>query len=221
MPLSFSEYVRLYNIEPELHPGEIEELFEKYIVTGGFPPSINEYPYDDILSAYIGEIVRYGRSLEIAREVLSSIISTSPSSASYRALATRTSGYSYKVVQSYIEFFCDLYLINVAYLRQRRRILYRREKKFFFRDPLLLQLFSDWTGTPYLESALYEQIVQEHMFRKYGKVYYYRNAYEIDVVVDSLRVEVKAGKPHRRYPKNVQVVDREKLLFFLLELYNS
>jgi len=59
------------------------------------------------------------------------------------------------------------------------------------------------------------------MFRKYGKVYYYRNAYEIDVVVDSLRVEVKAGKPHRRYPKNVQVVDREKLLFFLLELYNS
>ncbi len=37
------------------------------------------------------------------------------------------------------------------------------------------------------------------MFRKYGKVYYYRNAYEIDV----------------------QVVDREKLLFFLLELYNS
>ncbi len=31
------------------------------------------------------------------------------------------------------------------------------------------------------------------MFRKYGKVYYYRNAYEIDVVVDGLRVEVKAG----------------------------
>jgi len=219
MPLSFSEYIEIYGIDrPELYPEDVEEIFEKYVLTGGFPPSINEHPYGDILSAYIGEIVRHGKSLEVSREVLSAIISTSPSSTSYRALATKTSGYSYKVVQNYIEFFRNLYLIGTAYLKQNKKILYRREKKFFFRDPLLLQIFSDWTGVPSLESALYEQIVQEHLYRKYGEIYYSKNRYEIDVIVNNVRIEVKAGKPDRRYPKNVQIIDRKKLPFFLLKI---
>ncbi len=219
MPLTFPEYVSVHGLhEPELYPGKVEELFARYLSTGGFPPSINEHPYSEILSAYIGEIVRFGRSLEVAKEVLSALISASPSPMSYRSLAAKTSGYSYKVVQNYIEFFRDLYLVGVAYLKQGGKILYRREKKFFFRDPLLLHLFSDWTGTPSLESALYEQVVQEHLYRKYNEIYYYKNAYEIDVIADGLRIEVKAGKPHRRYPRRVQVVDKDQLPFFLLKI---
>ena len=83
---------------------------------------------------------------------------------------------------------------------------------------MLLRLFSAWTGTRCLDSAVYEHVVQEHVYRKYGKVYYYRDAYEIDVVADNLKVEVKAGKPHRRYPRGVKVVDEEQIPFFLLEL---
>ncbi len=219
LPLSFPEYIKLHKISrPKLYPREIRELFEKYLETGGFPPSINRQPVEDIFSAYIGEIVRHGRSLEITREVISALISSTPSAISYRALASKTSGYSYKVVQSYLEFFQNLYLLGVAYLKQGKRIRYRREKKFFFRDPLLLRLFSAWSGVPYLESAIYEHVVQEHVYRRYSEVYYYRNAYEIDVVADTLKVEVKAGKPHRKYPRNVIVIDREQLPFFLLEL---
>jgi len=219
MPLSFPQYVWIHGLsQPKLRVGEVHRLFVKYLETGGFPSSINNQPIEDILSAYIGEMVRHGRSLEIAREVMSALISSAPSAVSYRALASKTSGYSYKVVQRYLEFFQDLYLLGVAYLREGGKVWYRREKKFFFRDPLLLRLFSAWTGTRCLDSAVYEHVVQEHVYRKYGKVYYYRDAYEIDVVADNLKVEVKAGKPHRRYPRGVKVVDEEQIPFFLLEL---
>jgi len=219
LPLSFPEYVRVHGLDKsELYHEKIRRLFDKYLDTGGFPPSINGQPIEDIFSAFIGEILRQGRSLEITREVISALISSAPSATSYRALATKTSGYSYKVVQNYLELLIDLYLINVAYLRQGNKVYYRKEKKFFFRDPLLLRLFSAWSGTPFIESAIYEHIVQEHIFRKYGKVFYRKNAYEIDIVTDELRIEVKAGKPHRRYPRNVKVIDRDQIPLFLLKL---
>jgi len=219
MPLSFPQYLKIHGLkEPELHRGKVRRLFAKYLETGGFPPSINHQPVEDILSAYIGEIVRHGRSLEIAREVMSALISSAPSAVSYRALASKTSGYSYKVVQSYLEFFQDLYLLGVAYLKEGKKVWYRREKKFFFRDPLLLNLFSAWAGTKYLESAIYEHVVQEHVYRRFGEIYYYRNAYEIDVVADTLKIEVKAGKPHRKYPRRVEIIDEDQIPFFLVEL---
>ena len=65
---------------------------------------------------------------------------------------------------------------------------------------------------------LFEWIVQEHLFRKFGEIYYYRNSYEIDCIAGNLRVEVKAGKPHRRYPKNVTILSEEDIPRFLLEL---
>jgi hypothetical protein len=34
-----------------------------------------------------------------------------------------------------------------------------------------------------------------------------------------LKVEVKAGKPHRKYPKNVIVLEEEDIPRFLVELY--
>ena len=125
MPLSFPQYVWIHGLsQPKLRVGEVHRLFVKYLETGGFPSSINNQPIEDILSAYIGEMVRHGRSLEIAREVMSALISSAPSAVSYRALASKTSGYSYKVVQRYLEFFQDLYLLGVAYLREGGKVWY-------------------------------------------------------------------------------------------------
>ncbi|CAB49810.1 ATP-binding protein [Pyrococcus abyssi] len=222
MPLSFSEYIEIMGIKkPELHREKVLKLFEDYLTTGGFPPSINGFPMEDLLGAYIGELVRFGKSLEIARETFAAIIRSSPSATSFRALAGMTSGYSYKVIQDYVEFFTELYILGIAYLKQGNQIMYRREKKFFFRDPLLAKLFAMWSGMELREDALYEWIVQEHVYRRFGEVYYYRNSYEVDVVAKNLRIEVKAGKAHRRYPRNVIVLEREDIPFFLLELLNE
>ena len=136
---------------------------------------------------------------------------------SYRAIASETSGYSYKIVQEYLEFFKDLYIIGVAYLKSDK-IYYRKEKKFFFRDPLLLRLFAFWSGTKFVESAIFENVVQEHLYRKFNEIYYFKNRYEIDCVADKLKVEVKAGKPHRKYPRNVVILEREDIPEFLIKL---
>ncbi len=219
MPLSFPEYVKVMGLErPELRREKVLKLFDAYLTTGGFPASINGLPMEDLLGAYIGEIVRFGKSLEIAEETLSALIRSAPSATSFRALAGMTSGYSYKVVQDYIEFFTELYILGIAYLKQGNQVLYKRKKKFFFRDPLLARLFALWSGTELKEDALYEWVVQEHLHRRFGEVYYYRNSYEVDAVAGDLKVEVKAGKAHRKYPKNVRVLEKEEVPSFLLEL---
>ncbi|ASJ07718.1 AAA family ATPase [Thermococcus siculi] len=219
MPLSFPEYTKVRGIKkPRLESERANKLFEEYLQTGGFPGSINGLPMDELLGAYIGEFVRFGKSLEIAKETFAALIRSAPSATSFRALAEMTSGYSYKVVQDYIEFFRELYIVGISYLKQGNQVLYKREKKFFFRDPLLARLFSTWSGAELGEDALYEWVVQEHVFRKFGEVYYFRNGYEVDVIADNLKIEVKAGKSHRKYPRNVRVLEREDVPFFLLEL---
>jgi len=39
-----------------------------------------------------------------------------------------------------------------------------------------------------LDSALYEWIVQSHLKRRFGGVYYYRNSLEIDVIAGNLKI---------------------------------
>jgi len=109
----------------------------------------------------------------------------------------------------------------LAYLKEGNRVLYKREKKFFFRDPLLARLFAAWSGVELREETIYEWVVQEHLYRKFGGVYYYRNSYEIDAMAGNLKVEVKAGKAHRKYLRNVIVLEREDVPFFLLELWEE
>lgn len=221
LPLNFKEFLNVHGIKKwKLHYDEVLELFDKYLQVGGFPGSINGMPVDDILGSYVGEFVRFGKSLEIMKEVFSSLMLTIPSATSFRSLAEKTSGYSYKVVQDYLEFLRDLYVLEFAYLKEGSRILYKREKKIFFRDPLLLRLFSLWSGTKPVESAIYENIVQEHLYQKFGEIYYYRDRYEIDAIANGLKVEIKAGKAHRRYPQNVVVLEKEDIPRFLIELFS-
>ncbi|ADC66531.1 DEXX-box atpase [Ferroglobus placidus DSM 10642] len=220
LPLSFKEYVEVHGVKNyKLEYDRVVELFKKYLETGGFPLTINGFSSSHILNAIIGEIVRFRKSLEIAKETLASLISKMPSAVSFRAIAQDTSGYSYKTVQEYLEFFKNLYVLDFAYLKQGSRVLYRKERKVFFRDPLLLNVFSAWSNTSYLYSALIENVVQEHLYRKFGEIYYYRNSYEIDCIADDLKVEVKAGKPHRRYPRDVIVLSDEEIPKFLIELF--
>jgi len=218
LPLSFKQYVEVHGVRKyKLQYDEVLKLFEKYLETGGFPSSINDLPLDNILNGFVGEFIRFRKSLEISKEVFASLIGKIPSSMSYRAIASETSGYSYKIVQEYLEFFKDLYIIGVAYLKSDK-IYYRKEKKFFFRDPLLLRLFAFWSGTKFVESAIFENVVQEHLYRKFNEIYYFKNRYEIDCVADKLKVEVKAGKPHRKYPRNVVILEREDIPEFLIKL---
>jgi len=220
LPLNFKEFVEVHGIRNyKLEYDRVLELFKRYLEVGGFPLTVNGFSSSHILNAIVGEVVRFGKSLEIAKETFASLISKIPSALSFRTIAQDTSGYSYKTIQEYLEFFKNLYVLDFAYLKQGSKVLYRKERKIFFRDPLLLNVFSAWSNTSYLYSALVENVVQEHLYRKFGEIYYYRNSYEIDCIAGDLKVEVKAGKPHRRYPKGVIVLNDEEIPKFLIELF--
>ncbi len=117
-----------------------------------------------------------------------------------------------------MEIFENMYLLKIVYWKGSGKIKFRKEKKIFFRDPLLLRAAAFWTSTEFLESALYEHIVQEHLYRKFGEIYYYKNKYEIDCIANNLKIEVKAKKPHRKYPENVIVLDEKNIPMFLMKL---
>jgi len=222
LSLSFPEYVRVKHKEKKLPDSLLTKEFKKYLTTGGFPLSINlgEKAYGDMLSAFESEFVKADLDIETCYQIISSLLEKIPSSLSYQAVGGDI-GISYKTVEYYLKVLRYLYVLELAYWKHNNKISFRKEKKIFFRDPFLYHTFSFWTGKKFLDSALYEGVVQEHLLRKFGEIYYYRNYYEIDCIANKLKIEVKAGKPHRQYPRNVKVLEEEEIPKFLFDLFKN
>jgi predicted AAA+ superfamily ATPase len=232
-PLTFNEFLAVHGLRLKLsgnlkkdfvlakaYASEIEKLFKKYLMVGGFPLSINQDPRakEYFLHSIENELIRADKNLNLVREIITSIFRKAPSPLNYSTIAKDTSGYSYKTVAEYLETMKNLFIIDYAYLRQDDKVVYRKEKKFFFIDPFIADCFSSLYGEAFLEAALYEWLVQTHLKRKYGEVYYFRNSYEIDCLARNLKIEVKAGKAHRKYPKGAEIIDKEDLPFFLVAI---
>ena len=229
-PLSFREFLEVHGVKVKttgdankdakkaaVQEEEIKRAFGDYLKKGGFPLSINGDPRaeEDFIRAFEGEILRLGRSVSLSREVLSSIFKKAPSPLGYTTISKDTSGYSYKTVAEYLELLKSLLILDLARCKEREKILHRKEKKVFFIDPFMARSLSLWSGQEFLKGALYEWVVQSHLSRKFGEVFYFRNSYEIDCMAADLKIEVKAGKPHRKYPKSVEVLDEDTLPIFL------
>jgi predicted AAA+ superfamily ATPase len=231
LPLTFREFLEIKgveiksdgNIESDMKSlwkieDKIMEEFKNYLKCGGFPLSINEDPTAEtqLIASIESELLRAGKSLELTQAIISSILRKAPSPLSFSTIG-KDVGVSYKTVQEYIETLQRLFVLSSA-LFKHNGIKWRKERKFFFLDPFLAKTLSIWTGEKYLESAFYEWLVQAHLKRKFNSVYYFRNKFEIDCIANNLKVEVKAGKPHRSYPKDVLVLDEKNLPLFLAVL---
>ena len=232
LPLTFKEFAEVHGVkiplsgnlerdiaEAKLYQDKLEDLFKQYLKLGGFPLSINrdERAPEYLLLALEGELLRLGKSPQIAKAIISSIMRKAPSPLSYSAIA-KDIGVSYKTVEDYIQTLRKLFLLEIAYHKEGKRILWRKEKKIFFLDPFIANTLAEWACETPLQASIYEWVTQAHLHRKYGEVYYYRNAYEIDCIARNLKIEVKAGKPHRKYPKNTITLTQEDIPPFLYAL---
>ena len=229
LPLSFREFAEVHGLRFELsgrleddmvllslHKQELTGLFEVYMKLGGFPLSVNRDTRAEeyFLSGLEGEVLRAGRSWPLSRGILASVMRKAPSPISFSAIGADV-GVSYKTAEDYLELFRRLFLIEMAPLRAADRVLWRREKKIFFLDPFAARTIAAWCGVRPLEASLYEWVIQAHGVRRFGEVFYYRNTYEVDCIFGGLALEVKAGKPHRRYPKGVKILEYEDIPVFL------
>ncbi len=219
LPLSFPEFLEVVGVDSK-KDHEIQEIFEEYTLSGGFPKPINKiFSEDEFIKAFEREIVSLDKSIELAKKIISTLFDMVPSALSYHSIAQKL-GISHKTVESYIEMFQDLFLAKVIYWKDRE-VSFRKEKKIMFRDPFITRAFALWCRKEVRKDFLYEWIVQEHLYRKFGEIYYYKNSYEIDAIADNLKVEVKVGKPHRRYPKSVIVLEEEDIPRFLVKLFEK
>ncbi|AFA38809.1 putative ATPase (AAA+ superfamily) [Pyrobaculum oguniense TE7] len=218
LPLDFPAYVEVHGVDPR-EPAAVAQLFEEYLETGGFPKAINRHPdaVDAVRDAAVSETYRHGRSPQLLKDILGAVLEKIPSPMSYHAVAQEV-GVSHNTVREYVEFLADIYAVGVAHLISGGKPQTRREKKIFFRDPLLYRAAALWTSRRVDEAALLEQVVQEHLLRKYGEVYYYRNKTEIDVVAGPYKIEMKSARSRRGYPRDVAVLRREEIPKFLLQL---
>lgn len=231
LPLSFREFLRVKGVEVK-RTGELErdmasllpirervrELFREYMEVGGFPLSVNRDPAaeESFIRSTVGELLRLGRNPSLASAVVGSLFRKAPSPVSYSSIGSDV-GVSYKTVRDYLEVLKGLMVVGEAPFIERGSgiVKWRKERKYFVRDPFLTRSLAGWVGVNPLPSAVYEWVVQEHLLRRFGGVYYTRDGYEVDAVADGLRVEVKAGKPHRRYPKDVLILDEDNMADFL------
>ncbi|MEM4015951.1 MAG: ATP-binding protein [Thermofilum sp.] len=223
LPLAFHEYVSAHGVEPRAsEASRISSLFKRYLETGGFPRSINgdEKFAEDLVASVERDAVKAGRNPKLLRLVARELIAKAPSALSFNAVAGEL-GVSHNTVHEYVKLLEDMFLVSTAYMKHGDRVLYRREKKIFFRDPFAARAFASLLGVEASRAALLEWVVQEHVLRKFGEVYFWHNGYEVDVIAGNLKLEVKTGKPHRRYPRSVTVLSEESIPAFLLELARS
>jgi predicted AAA+ superfamily ATPase len=217
LPLTFKEYIKLFNVKK--YDERIYSLFNDYLKEGGFPLSINksEDAKHSFISAFESEITKSDKSIKIAKQIITSVLRKAPSAMSYHAIASDI-GISHKTVAEYLDLFEEMFLLKQAFFMQDKKIDFKKEKKIFFMDPFIAHTFSYWLMQDFLESALYEWVIQAHLARKYGEVYYWKNKYEIDCIANDLKVEVKAAKPYIKYPKGVKILDKQDIPTFLLNL---
>jgi len=220
LPPSFPEFARIkYG---DVHGIKLERAFEEYLMKGGFPRSINDDPTftEDFISSIDREVARVGKDCRIARQLIYAILKKAPSAVSYSSLGKEVE-INHVVTREYLNLLEDLFLTKVIFLKEGKHVLFRKEKKVILRDPYIAQIYSWLYEVELTRSTMYEWIVQEHLYRIFGEVYYYRNSYEIDCIAGDLKVEVKAGKTHRKYPRDVVVLSSEEIPRFLIDLYKQ
>ncbi|NPA87048.1 MAG: ATP-binding protein [Candidatus Diapherotrites archaeon] len=166
--------------------------FREYMNWGGFPRAVNRDKefFPELLNHLKVEVINAGKSPKLAFEILAKVVEKAPSATSYHAIATDL-GVSHKTVREYVEFMEGLGVLRV--IEQWGKGRFRKEKKIIMRDPAYPRAL-EILGVKISEAALFEWIVQEHVARVFGKIFFKQKNGEVDVVFDGEEVEIKLNK---------------------------
>lgn len=216
MPLKFREYVEL--IEPDFyekhksdsleklkfHSRKLKGLFEKFLKTGGIPLVINEYEkygrvpnyiYELYYSWIIGDIFKEGKNEQTLRELMKAVISSYGTPVSWEGLAKESSIKSHLTVNSYVDLLSNLLVLFPVFFKDvgQDKIIYRKNKKIYFYDPFILEIFMhklniDVNDSLIVESLVGSQIKQNSILEE---TCFTQLKTETDFVVGNKGIEVK------------------------------
>lgn len=238
LPMTFAEFVHL--IEPAIEMTDIDGLiyhkdlllhrFEEYLITGGFPLSINLFYSRGQISSYVyqlymswieGDIGRAGKLERNLYQIISRILAHMSTGLSWYRLSRESGIASHATVQEYIEILEKMYVLrSVLFIDLSSRLpMYRKNKKIYFHDPLIFHCFSGknsgigdnfftecqrFLNDPMGKSKLVESVVGMHISRRYHNCFYWQRQKEIDFVAK------EAGRLHFfevKYQENVSAAE--------------
>ncbi len=214
LPMTFAEFIHL--TEPTIELADIDNLiyykdllldrFEKYLITGGFPLSINlfltkgyipSYVYQLYLSWIEGDIGRAGKLERNLYQIMSRVLAHLSTGISWYGLSREAGIASHATVQEYIEILERMYVLrSVPFIDLSSKLpMYRKNKKLYFNDPLIFHCLSGknsgigdnfftecqrFLNDPIGKSKLVESVVGMHIFRHYQNCFYWQGQKEID-----------------------------------------
>jgi predicted AAA+ superfamily ATPase len=194
------------------HFDEITKWFNIYIKTGGYPDAIFEYLnknevsmelYDVHWNAFISDISKSNKSIEIATAVIYGIIESYSSKVNLSKIAQMQGVKSHVTVREYIESFEDLFVAKSVFPMAGKKYVFRKERKVYFCDSLLYNMFSKKMNIidKGSEPKVVEGMLFNHLFRfaNRGKeisepktaISFFSGNREIDFVLDGFGFELK------------------------------
>ncbi|MFT4305088.1 MAG: ATP-binding protein [Candidatus Woesearchaeota archaeon] len=215
-PLNFKEYVKLVDNnfyekykkdslnKLYYNSNKLKILFKKYLITGGIPLVINEYENNKFIPNYIyelyyswiiGDILKEGKNEQTLKEIIKSIIQTYTTPISWDSLAKKSSIKSHLTISDYIELLSNLLVLFPIYFKDinQNKILYYKNKKIFFYDLFIINIFLNKLNLKLDESKIVEGIVASELKRKnlFEELHYTKIKKETDFVFNKTGIEVK------------------------------
>jgi len=202
---------------------ELQGLFEKYVVCGGFPLSafqlmengnIKEETYETYVNWILGDISKLDRSERIFKSVIQGVLKNYGSRFSLNSVAKEMEIGSHVTVREYLEFLekCYLFRNYFKFDLSRGRPIYRAERKVYFIDPFLFRVFSRYAlGSSDVsvekKPCLIEGMVGEYLKRN-GETFFFHGRKEVDFIINDTGVEVKYGRVGKKDFPNVDLKNK-------------
>lgn len=178
LPMSFDEFV-MARADAGWPALDRVETLRRYFRCGGFPIAVIEAGAqgDDTPRAretlqrwLAGDFARIGKHEIYLRDMLGQLALTMGSTISLQTLARRTQFGSHHTALEYIKGLEDSFALRTLYALNLESLAYqyKKEKKFYFTDPLLFWLALEWAGFPIednKEAVLAEMVAHETLYR--------------------------------------------------------
>lgn len=214
LPMDFFEFRRMRE-QAQWKTLTWKEELELFFQIGGFPMALAEAGENGMMPKkswkiyrnwLIGDAIKLGKNELYLKEVLVQLCRTLSSSISLQSLAQKTNIGSHHTVQEYVQVLEDCFALGTLFAMNPNdgSFHFKKEKKFYFRDPLIYWMVMDWLGEKIPESVferIAETIAFEYLNRQYQRFGYIHNKQgEVDFYKhNEFGIEVK----WQPVPKNI------------------
>ncbi|MGK5084814.1 ATP-binding protein [Bdellovibrionota bacterium FG-1] len=206
LPMDFEEFEQARRQAGWLSENRLEEL-RAYFRVGGFPSAVAEagpqghkpsQAMDTYLRWLVGDMVKLGKQESYLKELLAQLALCLQTPLSFQTLAKKTRIGSHNTVQEYIAVLESCFAVRQLHALDldTGAFRFRKDRKFYFTDPLLYRISLELAGKKQEENhdaAMAELVAHEALARRYSRLGYWSGkAGEVDfVLAQQWAIEVK------------------------------